>query len=200
MTKEVEKIKRQKRKGFTLIEILVAMFIFLMVVLAISGTFAKEITAYRKANAIQRDLENAQFAMGFVAKTLRTSSLSSTMSSGSDTKIRFYDFSLEQCMEYSFDGIDYKLKVRIKDIPLDLWKDCAESTGLSNPEILTTGHIEGQFNFVKTEKSPVPQVGQVTITMQVYPPGGTENLLEKDVVRIQTSVSLRDYEQAGLSF
>jgi prepilin-type N-terminal cleavage/methylation domain-containing protein len=64
---------RYNRNGFTLIELLVSVFVFLLIMLAVVTIFIREVEAFRNAKDSQRSLENAQFAMNFVAKTLRTS-------------------------------------------------------------------------------------------------------------------------------
>lgn len=63
------------RKGFTLVEMIIAVFIFLMVILALVTIFAAQMRAYKHARSAQVDLENAQFALNYLGKTLRTATL-----------------------------------------------------------------------------------------------------------------------------
>lgn len=108
------------KKGFTLVELMVSVFIFLIIMVAIVQIFAQQISAYRYARVSQSDLENAQFAMNYISKTLRTATVLGE--DGSDLrdptqfneddfilqeietthKLVLYDFSQELCMRFSF--------------------------------------------------------------------------------------------------
>ncbi|MFA5986221.1 MAG: prepilin-type N-terminal cleavage/methylation domain-containing protein [Parcubacteria group bacterium] len=113
------------KKGFTLIELMVSIFIFLIIMTAIVGIFARQIQAYRNARVSQNDLENAQFAMNYMAKTLRTATVlgrnnedlrdpaqfASAQGNTDDfsllridgsNKLVLYDFSQELCMRFYF--------------------------------------------------------------------------------------------------
>ncbi|PJA87728.1 MAG: hypothetical protein CO140_02745, partial [Candidatus Moranbacteria bacterium CG_4_9_14_3_um_filter_40_7] len=61
-------------KGFTLIEMMIAIFIFSLMMIAVTEIFSSSFGGYGNARNIQKDLEDAQFVMGQIAKTLRTSS------------------------------------------------------------------------------------------------------------------------------
>ncbi len=110
----------KKRKGFTLIELMVSIFIFLIIMTAIVAIFARQIQAYRHARVSQGDLENAQFAMNYIAKTLRTATVLGENNTDlrdavqfedadfakykieSSNKLVLYDFSQELCMRFFF--------------------------------------------------------------------------------------------------
>lgn len=116
----------KKRKGFTLVELMVSIFIFLIIMTAIVGIFARQIQAYRYARVSQGDLENAQFAMNYIAKTLRTATVLgrngddlrdpvqfgiaqgdnaddfSLLRIDSPSRLVLYDFSQELCMRFYF--------------------------------------------------------------------------------------------------
>lgn len=68
-------MKKRTHKGFTLVEMIIAVFIFLMVILALVTIFAAQMRAYQRARSAQVDLENAQFALNYLGKTLRTATL-----------------------------------------------------------------------------------------------------------------------------
>jgi prepilin-type N-terminal cleavage/methylation domain-containing protein len=117
----------KKLKGFTLVEMMIAIFIFLLMMIAIVQIFAQQIVAYRHARSVQNDMENAQFAMNYIAKTLRTASVIGstekgdllqymqdnylnddfaiqqigTLSSGGEG-LMVYDFSQEKCLKFTF--------------------------------------------------------------------------------------------------
>lgn len=118
--------KMTKRKGFTLIELIVSIFVFLIIMTGIVSIFASQIRAYRHARVSQNDLENAQFAMNYLAKTFRTATIlgeGNSASGGVDifendldwdgdfqiieieegNKLILYDFSQELCMRFYYD-------------------------------------------------------------------------------------------------
>ncbi len=72
---EIKKKFFKKRKGFTLIEMMISIFIFAIIMTSVASIFAKQVSVYKKARIIESDLENAQFALNYVSKTLRTSSV-----------------------------------------------------------------------------------------------------------------------------
>jgi len=122
------------KKGFTLVEMMVSIFIFALMMVAIAGVFASQIKTYKNARTMQGDLENAQFALNYVAKTLRTASLigygsSSSMQDLLDGKqfgnseydndfylkpieanegLILYDFSQEYCVRFTFRNRSHK--------------------------------------------------------------------------------------------
>ncbi|PID51603.1 MAG: hypothetical protein CR954_00945 [Candidatus Moraniibacteriota bacterium] len=118
--------KHNMKKGFTLIELMVSIFIFLLIMLAIIQIFAQQILAYRRAHDRQHDLENAQYAMNYFGKTLRTSTVLGNLKSGASSWDRtlddggndfyvevidnteesliIYDFSQEVCLRLTFRG------------------------------------------------------------------------------------------------
>lgn len=67
--------RRTSTRGFTLVEMIIAVFIFLMVILALVTLFAAQMRAYIHARSGQKDLENAQFALNYLGKSLRTATL-----------------------------------------------------------------------------------------------------------------------------
>ncbi len=112
------------KKGFTLVEMMVSIFIFMIIMTAIVGVFARQINAQKKARVMQGDLENAQFALNYISKTLRTATivgdtekgnLREFIQGGPDNKNDFhlykissnvgfivYDFSQEACIKFTF--------------------------------------------------------------------------------------------------
>src|SRR3989304_59518 len=88
-------------KGFTLIEAVVALFVFLIIMLSLSSTFTQSFSGYRNTRMVQKDVENAQFALNLMAKELRTSTVVS--SAGSSNTVKFYDHSQNICFEYKIE-------------------------------------------------------------------------------------------------
>ena len=63
----------KKERGFSFLEIMVSVFIFSLMMTTISITFSNLFKNYRNSRAIQTNLENAQFIINSMAKSLRTS-------------------------------------------------------------------------------------------------------------------------------
>ena len=66
---------RQKKKGFTIAEMLVAMGVFLIFSTVALGIYASTIKAQRKTVALSRIQREAQYLMEFIAKQIRTSTV-----------------------------------------------------------------------------------------------------------------------------
>jgi prepilin-type N-terminal cleavage/methylation domain-containing protein len=180
-------IKKNKR-GFTLLEVMVAVSIFALLMAASSTIFANAFKAYRNARAIQKDLENAQYTMNLMAKTIRTSSV---MSLGSDN-IDIYDYSQDKCIRYKL-SVNKIITGSSTPSPSGDKSQCifSASNELSNISVENLS-----FSGSSSKKTP-SIVGKVTISMKICATLGCSGR-EKDAVQIQTSVSLRDYSEAGL--
>ncbi|GBE17247.1 hypothetical protein BMS3Abin15_01086 [bacterium BMS3Abin15] len=193
------------KKGFSLLELLVAIFIFSVVMVASTGIFGSSIKGYRNAKAIQKDMENAQDAMSVIAKTLRTSTVYECFgvawgdcSTPPFQAIRIYDHSQNKCVMYGFRSSDnvleaIKFSIAGTDDPAVECINGANYGGSSAAsDLVDTGNVTGQFDVIQ---SVVGQIGKITVSMEVAPNPSTP---EKDKARIQTTVSLRDYDEAGL--
>ncbi|MBU3922937.1 prepilin-type N-terminal cleavage/methylation domain-containing protein [Patescibacteria group bacterium] len=69
------------KKAFTLIEILVALSIFMVVIIVVLTTFLSGINGQRKVIALQDVQDNARFLMNFMVKEIRMSEINSFNSS-----------------------------------------------------------------------------------------------------------------------
>lgn len=182
----------KKNKGFSLVEIIVAMFIFVIMMTATVAFFGKSMFSYRSARAIQKDLESAQFAMNLVAKSLRTSTV---FGSGITTDVKIFDYSQGKCIEYKFESSALKYSWGVPAGANDEEKKInCPTTSMSAPQSITAGTVTGLFNVVPTSSGVV---GKVTISMKVCPETGCSGN-PKDEAKIQSTVSLRDYKEAGL--
>jgi prepilin-type N-terminal cleavage/methylation domain-containing protein len=204
-------VRISKNQGFTLIEVLVATFIFLLLAVTVVSIFARQSVNFTYLQKQQRNVENAQFAMNFMAKTLRTSSFlipDGAASPQSDTRLFVYDNSSAKCVQFRFynasGSADKRGRVEVlrKDRnPSDV-NSCLKSshhTGNANVLdrfILTTGYVDGKFLHQTTERDTNLsqdgnqfRMGLVTIRMEVR---DQESESVKPVT-IQSSVSLRDY-------
>lgn len=73
-------MKKKCTKGLTLIELLVAMAIFVVVLTVVFGLFSSAIKGQRRVIAMQNIQENARFMLEFMAKEIRMSKINSSTS------------------------------------------------------------------------------------------------------------------------
>jgi prepilin-type N-terminal cleavage/methylation domain-containing protein len=199
--KRNDMIKRnnETKKGYTFLEVMISVAIFLIMTAAISKSFVSGFSTYRDSRMIQKDLETAQFAMNTLAKSLRTSSVvRTTTAAGSGWRgIKFYDYSQQRCFSYVFDTTEFSLKAGLADLPAntaDPWAWCF-GVAISATTQVTTGHVEsGSFYVTKSVPTTGSKVvGRVVIGFVLK--DKSTSLLKS---QIQTSVSLRDYNYVGL--
>lgn len=187
MIMEKKFIKHIGKKGFTLLEVMVAISIFSILVVVASGIFSGFIRNYKSTKEIQRNLENAQYAMNIVSKVLRTSTIVSA-SGSNQTAITVFDNSQGKCFVYRFDNVTVPNNLEVSE-KAGVLADCAVGAGYSSFQSVTGDPIDAKGYFVWTYKtSNAPQVGMVTIKMDIGDQSGG-----KDLAHIQTTVSLRDY-------
>lgn len=185
------------RKGFSLLEVIISVFIFSLMMVTISMTFASLFKSYKNTKAIQTNLENAQFAMNTMAKSLRTSSIVIPLTSGLATTVKFFNYSDNNCISYTFNNSTHSLKVAsatntnsaLDSVGKVAW--CKTAT-LSTPSSImpdTVGNVV--FNVTPSSVGPPKVMGKVTISMKVC--ANTTCSVSQDKAIIQSSVSLRDY-------
>jgi len=175
------------KKGFSLIELMVAMFVFSIVMTATTGFFSSSALSYRNAREIQRNLEDAQFAMNLMAKSLRTSKILSCEGSPCST-VRVYDYSQDKCIEYSLKNN----LIYIQKAPEGTTEEECEGEGyLMDPEEqMGATFVSSRSSFYVIPSSPT-QVGKATISLEIC----SDAVCAKDKARIQSSVSLRSEYQ-----
>jgi prepilin-type N-terminal cleavage/methylation domain-containing protein len=177
-------IKKKKYKGFSLMEMLITVFIFSLITVTAIAAFTRVFTAREKIRQAQLNLENVRSAMELMAKTMRMSSnLSGTNpATGSYQSIYLYNTSLN-CISYRFNG--GQLQQASASGAVAVPSDC-DSSKFNNGDYspMTDINVTGSFYVVKTDIISNPKViGKATISVTVD---------NKD--HLQTSVSFRDYE------
>lgn len=185
-------------KGFTLVEMVIAIGVFSVMSTVIAGAFSTGFSSYRSSRELQRDVEAAQYSMNVMAKHLRTSTvLSPDGPDGNASSVLFYDYSSGRCFQYRFrDGIleaRWQTSSTIDDDDASLSECDAVPFGAEDWHVLTSGAVSGHFHVVPSDATVGDgQVGRIVIYMSVR---------EKETSRlessVQTTVSLRDYDQAG---
>ncbi|MFZ2187610.1 MAG: prepilin-type N-terminal cleavage/methylation domain-containing protein [Candidatus Moraniibacteriota bacterium] len=171
-------------QGFTLIETVVAMFIFVLVMAAVSSVFTQTFSGYRNEKIVQGDLEAAQFSLNTMAKELRTASV---VKFGVDY-IQFYDHSQAsvKCFRYRIDGASLEVaRADVADV------GACNSASFAGYTIVASGIVGGKFAVIKSSDSAPQKIGRVTVALRIQTGTVTP-------ANIQTTVSLRDYGNAGL--
>ncbi len=182
-------------RGFTLIEVLVSVFVFLIVMTAVTNTFTNGFSSYKNTKIAQKNLEDAQFALNLMAKELRTSTVVSPGSTLPQPVITFYDYSQLLCVRYRIDAFRNLQRGSISVAASDIASDCTtaiadSSFGMKN---MNAGNINyGRFLITPSVTGATPRFGKVTVTLDINQNGTTQHAY------IQTTVSLRDYGFVGL--
>ena len=199
--------KIQNKQGFSLVELMVAIFVFSVIMTAVVGVFARTASSFKRAKDIQKNLEDAQYAMNLMAKTIRTSSIVKCdedicVSSGETyASIRIMDYSQDKCIGYKIDSASKKLQssisndiyttepARIKNA-ID-WCNDLGAGDFSAFSDMASGYIaSGNFYVIPSASGTA---GRVTISMEICATADCAGT-EKDKARIQTTVSLRNYK------
>lgn len=183
------------KKGFSLIEVVVSMSIFVLVMISFSLIFSGILRAYYKGRNINENVENAQFAMSLIGKTARTS----TLKSATPSVLVIYDYSQGTtntglCIRYSFIGTAPNRSLnRTQAIGANEAScDTSSFAGVGVP--MTSGDVAGSFSAVPSVGNATTgestTVGKVTIRLTITTGSGS-NMTEP--TNLQTTVSLRDY-------
>jgi len=168
----------QSKRGFTLLEVIVALFVFSVAMVAVTGIFVSFFKANTQTKTTQKALEDANQAINIMTKMIRTSSVSL-----SGNVLKFYEYSddgtPDKCRAFRFDAgtsrIQYAAPASASDAAT-----CFGLTPGGYANIIDTP-VTGSFFVTPSAGPPAPVVGKVTILMTA---GGKQ---------IQSSVSLRDY-------
>ena len=197
--KFIEKSKKTHfsgKHGFTLIEVVVAIGIFVIIASASSAAFTAMFGAYKGARNLNENLKNSQHAMNLINKTLRTSTVISPSADGESSTVTVYDFSQGECFKYDFTGTSlYESRGAVV-----MSSGNYTCPSLGSMTKMTSGVVEGRFNVIRSVGSedssgPVSEkVGRITTAMKISNGGGSY----KKTVNLQSTVSLRDYDVSNI--
>lgn len=181
-------------EGFSLMEMLVAIFIFALVMITVVFVFSKIVVAQKKARAIQQNMEDARFAMELMAKTLRTSSVASN----DNVTIDVYNFSQDRCVRYRFENNKVRTGFTSPDNPPGGKDGCTNFGGTSLQDM--TNNFINNVEFAVQESSinlnPLLSIrGYARISVEICSDPGCPAGSDKQV--LQTTVSLRDYNEVN---
>lgn len=173
------KYKTKKLAGFSLLEMIIAMSIFSLIVMATVAAFASIVSTQKKTKEIQKNLESTRTALELVGKTMR---FSNHLSSGGESVIFLYNTSQNKCLSYQFseNGLE-----EAKFGPPSDPSDCENAENYIGIYKTLVAGATGKFNVIETNKEAAAGdfvIGKATISINI---GGNY---------LQTSASFRDYE------
>jgi prepilin-type N-terminal cleavage/methylation domain-containing protein len=185
-------IKSVNKKGFTLTEVMVSIFVFSVAMVGVSGVLANFVKTSRSTRNLQIGVENAQKAINSITKTARTSNVVYADAS----RIRILDFSQpdndKSCIEYQFDNAGKRLNYGTMLMSNGNGQPdavrIAECLGKASPSMtkLLENDLTGRFTVIKSAPGTV---GRVTILIEI-----NQNNVN---IPIESTVSLRDYAQSA---
>jgi prepilin-type N-terminal cleavage/methylation domain-containing protein len=178
--------QRKKRKGFSMMEVVISLAMFVIIIVATAQIFTLSFSGYRYTKNLQKDTENAQLIMGILSKELRTSTIVSPSNpqDGIST-LKFYDHSQGACLSYRI-SLGH---IQVARENLSSVAACAGAS-LTNYQTVSTGTVDGSFDVVPSDASP-RTVGRVTMGLRI------RSDLSGHEAMIQNTVSLRDYGVDG---
>jgi type II secretory pathway component PulJ len=197
--KRIGKKMHKTRKGFSLMELLVAMFISTLIMISVVAAFASAFRAQKTARKVQRDLEDAKTAIEYMAKIIRMSS-DVRPRSGGGYAVYMYNKTTENCVGFRYDTASKTIKEQ-RCTPLDPNDPCANGTVNASAGTIAVGtdcasapsetEISSQLNEARfyvpnygaSSTFPNP-IRRVTVRMV---------MASDSNARMITTVSLRDY-------
>lgn len=220
----IRAFKKMPVRGFTLLELLIGMFIFSMIMIAIASIFSSSVYGYRGAKNIQQNLENAQYAISYISKTMRTATLIAyTNGSGTTTVVNpddgsivpmvsmadagsvvVWDYSKGQCVRLDFEAASGQLKMQSigygSDATLaeNLGSCAGEDFSAASASPVINNPVQGNFRVTNSwQDGTGGQMGRVTVSIEVC--ADTQCLTGgRNKVVAESSVSLRDFNVIGL--
>lgn len=184
------KKKFKTQKGLTLVEMLVAVALFFIIIVAISGLFISAIRGQTNALASQRLLDQTSYSLEYMSRALRmakkqTSSLPSCLSStGLNYEIvaghlRFINhLENDDCQEFFLEDAKLKQKKNNLTETLELTSAKLRITSL---RFSLSGETQGE------DLQP-----KVTIFLEIK--GAGQRIEEQPLMKIQTTISQRNLD------
>ncbi|HRY82360.1 MAG TPA: prepilin-type N-terminal cleavage/methylation domain-containing protein [Candidatus Moranbacteria bacterium] len=175
---KLKKLNNKKHKGFSLLEMLISIFIFSLIIITSVSIFAASASARQKSRKIQKNMEDARTALDLMAKNMRMSTELNT-SNGTDEDTTIYmNNSSQGCISYKFES--NKLQIGYTGGS----SDCSNALLYPSYNDIMESDVSGKF-YVKTTliTEGSKRVGRATISLTV------------DGINLETSVSFRDYNE-----
>jgi prepilin-type N-terminal cleavage/methylation domain-containing protein len=155
-------------RGYTMIELMVALSIFVTVIIVVLGLFSMAIKGQRRVIAQQNVQENARFLMEFMAKEIRMSMITSSNGTSTDLTLTRSD---SDPVTYSI--VDGKIS--------------RNGSSVSSEEVIVTGYFYVEGKDTNDKLQP-----KVTIVLGIQ--GVGSQVEEKSKMNIQATLSQRNLD------
>ena len=179
--------KQKKDKGFTLIEMLVAIAIFGLLAGAFTGFMLSALQAQRRILVTQELLNNASYVLEYMSRSIRMAKkdingqcITAGQNYSSDgSSLKFLNYQQDECQEFFLEGgILKEKKTRFNDHSESIINDLTPANlQVTNFEVTVTGDETGY---------------QPKVTLKLTIEGRGEKSELKPQITLQTSVSQRD--------
>ncbi len=186
-------------RGFTLLEVVVALFLFTLMMMAVAMILASGFKNYREGRLLAQNAEDAQVALNSIAKVLRTSTVKSSDNSNASS-IEVYDYSQSKCVRYSFSSTTGRLNVEYGDALDGSGNPDPDGScqNYSAPVDLLAGYVTDLSFDIRQSRDGDPdprRVGRVVMSVTVR--AGPTAVAGRRSLTVQTAASLHDYVQSG---
>ncbi len=186
--------KRQTNRGFTLVEILIASYIFLLVVVAGTAIFSSSVGAKMKASAFWTTQQEARYAMEKIIKTIRSENVRGLGIYDSNSRLVLCG-TVGQCPEDS--PLQFWLESSTEGSAIYFQDEEENLSTLTSPDSVKVTNLEFKGYYPVAATPGIPGTGSdrqpyITIEMTVENAPG-ERVVEKDTLTLKTTVSLRTY-------
>lgn len=184
--------KQITKQGFSLVEVIISVFIFSLAMVLLTGSFASFFKNYANQKKLQKNFENAQYVTNLMAKTIRTSHIlnSSGTFSLRNNNLNIYDYSQGKCISYRLAerSLGHYALQGIERDPATAGDP--NSCSFPNGEFsdLTSGIINNVYVVVYPTNATTDPIELGKVTMSVFVESEGQNFAE---MPIQVSVSLR---------
>jgi Tfp pilus assembly protein PilW len=175
----LRQIKR-KKKGISLLEVMVSIFIFTLVMTMVSGIFFSFFNAFRFARAEEKAFEDASYAVNFMAKSLRMGKFEKD-DIPDFQRIIIWDYAQNKCYYFGFTPD----QLEGSEIAAADETACA-SQDFPAPGAGSAFAVSGITGKFMNTRNTLGNVSLITIVVKSNKGGGTKGAL------MQTSVSLRN--------
>jgi len=173
---EMEILKKKSSAGFTLTELLVAMFAFGMIIVSIGGVSQSIIKAQRKAFALQEVQESGRYLLEAMSKEIRMSTINTGGIGVTNTDTLNITNTKSQTVVYYFNGVNNRME---KQINGGVWEDIS-------PANL---NLTGSF-YIRKDSVPAPRA-LITINMKIESSG--LRVEQAANIYLQSSISSRSW-------
>lgn len=177
--------KKKNSKGFSLIELMVAIFIAAVIFTGIVAVFVSSTSSYQKSKAMKRIFENTQYALSLIVKDIRMGKIESGDGTLKSQLAITRNRGGKVCYKVASDYL------AVDDSAGDCTGAMKNLVDLNGTNMTFRTATSGFYSRPTDMASAAKMRGWAEINLEIIPGAGKE--MEAEPVRIQTAVSSRDY-------